>query len=292
MAAEPSPISPVPAPAGPAAPVLVSPGWLALRERADAHARAASLVHEVRSLLADEPTVIHDLGCGTGAMTRWLGPQLPGPQHWVLADRDPRLLSVAAAGPPARTADNRWVTVETRLRDITHLPAGDLHGASLLTASALLDMMTADQLDRFVEACSMAGCPVLIALSVTGRVELTPPDPLDEPVRRAFNDHQRRVVDGRGLLGPDAVAAAIGAFERRGLKVTVRPSPWRLGPDERALTTAWLTGWVSAAGEQEPELAGDLVPYAARRLAQAAAGRLRAVIHHVDLLASPRSASA
>jgi hypothetical protein len=259
-----------------------------LRERADAEARAASLVDEVRFLLAEGPLVIHDLACGTGAMARWLGPQLPGPQRWMLADRDARLLGLAAGAPPVRTADGTGVALQTRLRDITHLPAGDLEGAALLTASALLDMLTADQLDRFVDVCAAAGCPVLIALSVTGRVELSPPDPLDERVRRAFNDHQRRAVDGRPLLGPDAVTQAVEGFRRRGLDVIVRPSPWHLGPSERAVTTAWLAGWVCAAGEQEPELAGELVPYAAWRLAQAEAGRLRVVVDHEDLLAYPR----
>ena len=54
--------------------------------------------------------MIHDLGCGTGAMGRWLAPLLPGPQHWVLHDRDPDLLDVAAADPPGPAADGSAVT--------------------------------------------------------------------------------------------------------------------------------------------------------------------------------------
>ena len=42
--------------------------------------------------------MIHDLGSGTGSMSRWLAPRLPGPQHWVLHDRDADLLARAAAG--------------------------------------------------------------------------------------------------------------------------------------------------------------------------------------------------
>ena len=76
-----------------------SPDWLALREPADAAARAADLVDRVRRRLAgDAPAVIHDLGSGTGSMGRWLAPRLPGPQHWVLYDRDADLLARAAAG--------------------------------------------------------------------------------------------------------------------------------------------------------------------------------------------------
>lgn len=269
--------------------VRVSRAWLALREPADAEARAPELVEHVRRHLpASGRLVIHDLGCGTGAMARWLAPLLPGPQHWVLYDRDADLLAVTAAGLPAAAADGTAVTGETRQRDITRLGAGDLAGASLLTASALLDMLSADELDRLVTACAGAGCPVLVTGSVVGRVDLLPGDPLDELVGDAFNGHQRRTIGGRRQLGPDAVGAAVDAFTRLGADVVVRPSPWRLGPAHAALAAEWFTGWVGAAGEQRPELAGATAAYVRRRLGEAAAGRLGVTVHHQDLLALPR----
>ena len=84
-----------------AAPVLVSPEWLLLREPADAAARSAELADRLgRHLAAAGRLVIHDLGGGSGAMGRWLAPRLPGPQHWVVHDRDARLLKLAAADVP------------------------------------------------------------------------------------------------------------------------------------------------------------------------------------------------
>src|SRR5690242_15169122 len=69
--------------------IRVSQRWLDLREPADAAARAPDLVDQlVRRHPARGRWMIHDLGCGTGAMGRWLAPLLPGPQHWVLRDRD------------------------------------------------------------------------------------------------------------------------------------------------------------------------------------------------------------
>ncbi|MFJ8579675.1 methyltransferase domain-containing protein [Micromonospora sp. NPDC093277] len=254
--------------------------WLRLREPADAAARSADLVDAVRRRLpADRPVVVHDLGSGTGSMARWLAPRLPGPQHWVLHERDPDLLALAAA---------EWdtaglVTVATRGSDITRLRAADLADAHLITASALLDMLTADEVERTVAAC--AGRLTLFALTVVGRVEFTPADPLDEDLTAAFNAHQRRTVDGRILLGPDAVAVTVAAFRRRGIDVQVRPSPWRLGPEQPALTVEWLTGWLDAAVEERPDLAGAARAYRDRRLAEAASGRLRVVLHHADLLA-------
>jgi len=169
-------------------------------------------------------------------------------------DRDADLLAHAAANVPPLTADGSRVTVETRQRDITRLDQRDLAGASLITASALLDMLTAAEVERIARSCVEAGCPALLTISVTGRVALTPSDPLDEVIASAFNAHQRR-GDGDGrLLGPDAVGVAADMFAKLGAEVVIRPSRWRLSGSETALMTEWFKGWVSAACEQRPEL--------------------------------------
>jgi hypothetical protein len=217
-------------------------------------------------------------------MTRWLAPRLPGPQRWILYDRDADLLDRAAA-TSGKAADGTPVTVQTRRYDINQLTAGELGGASLVTSSALLDLLTAGEVERLVAACTAAGCPALLTLSVTGEIELTPPDPLDAAVADAFNAHQRRTAGGRRLLGPDAIGVAAAEFDRRGATVAVRPSPWSLGADRTELISEWFRGWVGAACEQRPELAGPVEAYARRRLAEAATGRLQVVVHHRDLLA-------
>jgi hypothetical protein len=220
-------------------------------------------------------------------MARWLAPRLPGPQHWVLHDRDAELLALAAEQPPGPAAGGTSVVVEPRPGDVIRLDADELHGASLVVASALLDMLTADEVGRLVASCVGAGCPVLVTLSVVGRVELTPADPVDAEVAAAFDEHQRRVTAAGRLLGPDAFRAAVDGFRRAGHDVHVRPSPWRLGPDRAALAEAWFRGWVGAAVEQRPELREATTAYTNRRLAQAAGGRLSVEVHHEDLLALP-----
>jgi SAM-dependent methyltransferase len=268
--------------------IRVSSRWLALREAADAAARAQGLVDVLRGRLpATRPLVIHDLACGTGSMGRWLAPLLPGPQHWMLHDRDRDLLEIAAADRPGPARGGAPVLVETRHSDITALGADDLAGAGLITASALLDLMTADELAGVIDLCADAGCPVLLALSVIGRVELLPPDPLDSLVAAAFDAHQRRMTIGGRLLGPDAVAAAAGHFRKRGSEVLLTPSPWRLGAGEAALAAEWLAGWVGAACEQDDGLAVEGETYARRRFAEAKAGQLVVTVGHADLLALP-----
>jgi hypothetical protein len=243
--------------------VTVSPYWLRLREPADAAARSTELVERLRRHLpATRPIVVHDLGAGSGAMGRWLAPRLPGPQHWVLHDRDPALLELAVGDG-----------VEVRESDITRLEPADLEGADLIVASALLDMLTADELTRMLTACR--GLPMLLALTVTGGVALAPSDPLDARFEAAFNDHQRR-----GTLGPDAVGAAIDGV--RGT-VVARPSPWHLDAAHAELIAEWFGGWVAAACEQEPALAAEAGAYGDWRLTQA----FEVTLDHADLLVLP-----
>jgi hypothetical protein len=270
-----------------------APDWLELREGADAAARATGLLDPLRTFLADRPRpaagmVIRDLGCGMGSMGRWLAPRLNGPQVWLLHDHDPDLLDLAAARPPGAAADGSPVLVTTRRGDISDVTQDSLSGTSLVTASALLDVLTRGEVESLAAACAAAGCPALLALSVVGRAELTPADPLDAEISDAFNAHQRRRgPDGQRLLGPGAVSAASEAFARHGASVRVRPSPWRLGAGDTALTAQWLRGWVEAACEQRPPLASRADAYLLRRLSACAEGRLRVVVHHSDLLALP-----
>jgi len=266
----------------------VSGEWLDLREPADSAARDRGLVDHLRRRVASGGCqVIHDLGCGTGALGRWLAPLLPGPQHWVLHDRDEDLMRIAETELPGPAADGASVVVETRRSDVTELRHDDLADATLITASALLDLLTEDELARLIKVCASVRCPVFLSLSVVGRVALEPADPLDSRLAAAFDAHQRRPTLRGRLLGPDAVAAAVEGFRRLGAAVLVRPTPWRLSADEADLVAEWLTGWIGAAYEQSAELASDAGSYARRRLAAARAGQLVVRVGHADLLVLP-----
>ncbi|MDD7940884.1 class I SAM-dependent methyltransferase [Actinomycetospora lutea] len=264
--------------------------WLALREAADAEARAVDLVEELRAG-HPAPGRILDLGAGTGSMARWLAPRLGGPQHWVLADRDAALLGHVADTLPAVARDGSPVTAETRELDVTTLTAADLAGpdfhTGLVTASALLDLLTVEEIDAIAAACVGAGCAALLTLSVVGSVRIDPGEPRDLAFATAFDAHQQRTVDGRTLLGPHAAAVAEEAFARHGAAVRSRSSPWHLGLDDVDLVVAWLQGWVAAAAAQDPDLTRHADAYLERRLEAAEQGRLRVTVGHLDLLALP-----
>lgn len=242
---------------------VCAPDWLALREPADAAARASGLVETLVETLRGDPIgVVRDLGCGSGSMGRWLRPLLPT-GTWYLHDRDPVLLEIAAreGGVPV-------------LGDLAALDS--LEGTDLVTCSALLDLLTAPEVDRLADLCVSAGAAALFTLSVTGGATLDPVDPLDAAFAAAFDAHQRR----GDLLGPDAGAYAAEAFRARGARVETAESPWRLtaGP----LLEEWLRGWLAAACDHDPGLSAQAGPYLGRRLADP---DLRAVVPHLDLLA-------
>jgi hypothetical protein len=265
----------------------LAPEWLSLREPADHEARSTELVRRLTPRLALGELVVHDLGSGTGSMTRWLAPQLPRAQHWVLHDLDETLLAHAFARTAALRFEDGAISISTKHGDVTRIDAHELEGTTIVTASALLDLLTDDEVTAIASACVKSGSPALFTLSVTGRVQLTPTHPLDDRIAAAFNAHQRRSVDGRRLLGPDAVTHATASFTELGAEVFVADTPWQLGADHARLMAEWLPGWVTAACEQEPELVGSARAYLRQRTAEAAGGCLQVTVGHSDLLAMP-----
>jgi hypothetical protein len=267
--------------------IEVSSDWLALREPEDARARSRDLAHAASRMLAPGPIEVHDLGSGTGSMMRWLAPMLPGPQAWVLHDWNTDLVARATNGDAPLDRDGRRVAIRARTGELERLDAGDLESASLVTASALLDVLTFEELRAIVRAILLVGCPVLLSLSVTGDVRLDPPDPRDDGVAAAFDAHQERLVGGRRLLGPSGAALAQLLFREAGWNVRTADTRWRLGPQAPALLEQWFDGWLEAALEQRPDLRNEGARYGALRSDQLRRGALSAVVVHSDLLAWP-----
>lgn len=100
---------------GPDDPPRYAPEWLELREGADAVARAPELLDPLRIRLANLPgrsgVVIHDLGCGTGSMGRWLAPASTAPSTGSCTTATPTSCTSPPSPPPApppTAAASRW----------------------------------------------------------------------------------------------------------------------------------------------------------------------------------------
>lgn len=254
--------------------------WLTLRRGADAAARepARSLLAPLADHYPADPTVhVLDLGAGTGANQEYLQPRLPFASVWTLLDHDADLLDHPAQGSGRRV-----------LGGVEELPRllAEVGAPALVTCSALVDLLSAEQLDALVDTLLGTGTPALLSLTVTGRVRLDPHHRFDLAVARAFDAHQARQT----RPGPRAADHLAARARRAGAAVRAVATPWRLSGSDPAhgpLLDRYLRDRAAVAREQEPGLAGPAREWLAARLADRHRGELRVEVGHVDQLVLP-----
>jgi SAM-dependent methyltransferase len=259
--------------------------WLALREIADAAARSNDLVRAIADALPRGETIrVLDLATGTGSNIRYLASRLTRPQHWLAVDRDADLLRRI---PRSLDVDGVACRIETRQLELGSLDDLDLFSSRhVVTASALLDLVSARWIESLASRCRDAGACVLFALSYDGRSACTPREPEDDEVRAWFNEHQRRSDKGFGPAeGPDAARCAIECFAAAGYRVRRERSDWMLLPDAAALQRQLIEGWAFAATEIAPPHADRIASWRARRLDHVDRGRSRILVGHEDFAA-------
>ncbi|HRD48136.1 MAG TPA: class I SAM-dependent methyltransferase [Candidatus Contendobacter sp.] len=263
--------------------------WLSLREPADSAARNLELTARLLEWRQRRGALtVLDLASGTGANCRFLAPLLGGEQHWRLVDHDLDLLarSKAEMQPWANAAGHcslEWLHLDL-VRDWERLK---LRGVQLVTASALLDLVSADWLESLARRCGQWRAAVYIVLSYDGDMVWQPALAGDERLREWVNQHQRGNKGFGPALGPDAAAALATLLQQQGYAVRVQPSPWRLEPEQAAMQTALLDGWIEAAREIAPEAAGELANWLMQRRRWIECGQSRLQVGHWDLWAWP-----
>jgi hypothetical protein len=301
-----------------------SADWLALREPFDSAAREGTWgvfdlpARAAHWRAADTTLAVLDLACGSGSNLRALAPRLGGPQCWRLIDHDPALLAAvpqamaqwarrqgyriaSVAGPnanlriegPGFSAD---VACERLDLAQTLRNEGDAIGFArthLVTASALLDLVSADWLDALLGRACGSGAALLFALSVDGRTEWSPPDHDDDTVHRCFSQHQRSDKGFGPALGPAAISHACQRLMEAGYETLLAKSDWVIDAGANgsapAMLQAMIDGMAAAATEQEPAAARNIQGWKARRLAIAAGkpGNSRLTVGHIDIMAEP-----
>jgi SAM-dependent methyltransferase len=249
-----------------------SADWLALREPADLRARDSKLLAAAVSAAGHEPVIL-DLGSGTGSTIRAMSPFLPANTKWRVVDNDPELLKIASLAAP---------NVSVFCQDLTDLENLPLDGVSLVTGSALLDLVSLSWLSALISRIS---APCYFALSYDGVMHFELGHPLDQSVLAAFNAHQLSDKGFGPALGPAATDNAKQFFEKAGFSVLQSSSNWQLGKGSEELQSQLIEGIANAALEAGEPATSDWL---------AARSELVSVsecsIGHQDLLAIPASA--
>lgn len=267
-------------------------GWLALRESADHRARDVAITSHLADWLSHRfkksgrPVEIVDLGSGSGSNCRYLAPRLAVPQRWLLLDQDEPLLTHAIEHLPQKTsavhADYRLVRLTaSNLSEV--LPSN----VDLVTASALIDLVSEPWLEALADAVIARQSALLIVLSYAGEFGFNLAHPDDELIQQALNAHQARDKGLGQALGPDATGILVRLMKARGAVICEAPSIWQLGPADNRLQLALLEGHRDAAVEQMPEYAGRIWQWFEDRARSIETGDLVVSVHHRDLLTLP-----
>ena len=277
--------------------------WLALREPADAAARSERLLQTVAARFAPETNLtVLDIGAGTGSNARYLAERLHPQQQWLLVDHDPSLLIDAsqrlrawgeARGLMVSRDEAAWrvegeglaVTFSTKLADLADLSsASELFlDRRLVTAAALLDLVSAPWLESLASECRVTGAAGLFALTYDGRIDCSPEEPGDDEIRQLVNEHQRHDKGFGPALGPTACTVAAECFGALGYSVEREASDWHLEPDAGELQRQLIEGWSRAAVQMAPDRSAFIREWTDRRLAHVLDGHSRLVVGHEDL---------
>jgi len=281
--------------------------WLQLREPADAAARSDGLTRTIVDALADRETVqVLDLATGTGSNLRYLAPRLRGRQRWLVIDRDSALLAMLPELMSSWGTDRRYEVdtiggneclirneqlecqVESRSMDLNSLDEVDIFaGRQLVTASALLDLVSEKWLRALAARCREVGAAALFAITYNGWSSCSPAEPEDEMIRDLLNRHQKTDKGlGGSAAGPDAAAWAARCFADTGYRVWTEPSDWILGSPEQKLQRRLIDGWAGAATELASDNASGIAQWRARRIGHVDASRSRIVVGHFDVAAT------
>jgi hypothetical protein len=260
--------------------------WLTLREPLDSVSRSEDLCTRLANGLArpvDSPLSVIDLGAGTGANFRYAAPRLGGAQEWLLVDHDASLLAEADLQLAKRGAPASCRIRHLQLELATGLQRLSFPVGGLLTASALLDLVSEGWLRELIGLAAAARVTVWFALTYDGRIDCLPSEPEDAEVRELFNRHQRTDKGFGPALGAAAASVTEWMLAQHGYRIERALSDWCLGRAQPALQRSLVEGWCSAACEVAPSRAPALRHWLDRRLGHIDAGRSDLRVGHVDM---------
>ena len=264
--------------------------WLNLREASDHKARDRHLLKTAANWLNDlksKDKVIVDLGSGTGSTIRGLQryTTLAPSIQWRLVDNDPELLAEAVH------RHSEEYSIESFLVDLSATQKLPLESASLITASALLDLVSSnfirDLCQLIKEKNEDRPLGFYSALNYDGCIKWTPFHPLDAAIAMNFNTDQRRDKGFGPALGPDATDFLKTQFHSTKFQCLSAKSPWLLGSADYLLTESLINGISDVAIQTDGLTNSEIQDWKTFRIKNVRTGTC--YLGHTDILVLPNS---
>ena len=267
-----------------------SADWLTLREEVDLRSRDSKLLEKAEEWLCDygaSELIVAALGAGTGSTIRAFansGSQKSESISWRLIDQDSELLE------NARNRHCDSYRIETFDLDLNNTAALPLQSVQLITASALLDLVSEEFIDaitrQLVNLNKQQPVGIYTALSYSGMIEWTPSHSLDEEVQNSLNQDQKRDKGFGRALGPDASDYLEHRLTGAGFKVCRADSAWLLDAVDEKLVSEYIAGIERVLKNDEALGLVFLKDWIKFRRLHVTAGTCR--VGHCDLLALPQ----
>ena len=264
--------------------------WLNLREASDHKARDRHLLKTAANWLNDlksKDKVIVDLGSGTGSTIRGLQryTTLAPSIQWRLVDNDPELLAEAVH------RHSEEYSIESFLVDLSATQKLPLESVSLITASALLDLVSSNFLRDLCQLIKEKneGRPLgfYSALNYDGCIKWTPFHPLDAAIAMNFNTDQRRDKGFGPALGPDATDFLKTQFHSTKFQCLSAKSPWLLGSADYLLAESLINGISDVAIQTDGLTNSEIQDWKTFRIKNVRTGTC--YLGHTDILVLPNS---
>ena len=262
--------------------------WLNLREVSDHRSRDEELlktaVDWLNNLKAKDKVIV-DLGSGTGSTIRGLQryTTLAPSIQWRLVDNDPGLLAEAIH------RHSEEYSIESFLVDLSKTQKLPLKSVSLITASALLDLVSGDFIrdlcQLIKEKNESRPLGFYSALNYDGCIKWTPFHPLDAVIAMNFNTDQRRDKGFGPALGPDATDFLKTQFHSTKFQCLSAKSPWLLGSADYLLTESLINGISDVAIQTDGLTNSEIQDWKTFRMKNVRTGTC--YLGHTDILVLP-----
>ena len=264
--------------------------WLNLREVSDHRSRDKELLKTAVDWLDNlkaKDKVIVDLGSGTGSTIRGLQryTTLTPSIQWRLVDNDPGLLAEAIH------RHSEEYSIENFLVDLSKTQKLPLKSVSLITASALLDLVSGDFIRDLCQLIKEKNedrpLGFYSALNYDGCIKWTPFHPLDAAIAMNFNTDQRRDKGFGPALGPDATDFLKTQFDSTKFQCLSAKSPWLLGSADYLLAESLINGISDVAIQTNGLTNSDIQDWKTYRIKNVRTGTC--YLGHTDILVLPNS---